>query len=348
MKQLLSAAGSVAFCTTLVAQATTGAIAGKVTDPSGAAATPSTILATNTITHTVHKGSVSARGEYTVAGLPAGTYDLSVPVTAGVFSEARYTAFLQKDLTVEAGRTTPFDIGLKLSLGPLGDAPVALLNGMRARATLPTGPSPRMPDGRPDFSGFWLNTTAGQSQFDGGAAVVMPLLPWAQQAQQERQKKGTFSSLSLCLPAGPIPILPDFPYQFVQNSTMLVMLQDLNFPGWRQIFLDGRPHPALWNPSWFGHSVGTWEGDTLVVDTVGFNDESVLNGAPHTEQLHVIERYTRPDAGHLEIDIVAEDPGAFSTPWKRHLSATLGAKDEEIMEYLCENNVAPRHMQTVR
>jgi len=174
----------------------------------------------------------------------------------------------------------------------------------------------------------------------------MPLLPWAEQAQKERQQKGTFSSLSLCLPAGPIPILPDFPYQFVQNKTMLVMLQDLTSRAGARSFRS-RPHPTLWNPSWFGHSTGTWEGDTLVVDTVGFNDESILNGALTRRSCtssSVSSARTRVTRNRCH----RGGPGAFSSPWKKHLTATLGGKDEEILEYLCENNVAPKHMQTVR
>ena len=122
----------------------------------------------------------------------------------------------------------------------------------------------------------------------------------------------------------------------------------------RPIYLDGRPHPdpktgkmgsRTWNPSWLGHSVGRWEGDTLVIDTVGFNDRSWFMTSPHTEQLHVIERLRRPDLGHLEIDVTAEDPGAFSAPWKRHLIATIGAKDEEIEEFICnEDNIDISHL----
>ena len=80
--------------------------------------------------------------------------------------------------------------------------------------------------------------------------------------------------------------MQEFPYQIVQGNTMVMMLQDLNYPGWRQIFMDGRSHPKEWNPAYFGHSIATWDGDTLVIDSVGFNEETTVMGEPHTEQLH--------------------------------------------------------------
>jgi hypothetical protein len=285
---------------------------------------------------------VSAQGEYTFAQLPAGTYDVSVPVIRGAFTETDYMPFAQNAAAVQAGRTLPLDIAMKVetNLATLGDAPVALLNGMRARTTAPTGPAPRMADGRPDLSGFWLN------ELSNFALPPVPLQPWAEKIRKEREESRAPSPLSLCLPSSPVPIAMPFPYQFVQNQSMIVMLSDLDFPGWNQIFVDGRPHPnpKEWNPAYFGHAIGTWEGDTLVVDVVGFNDLSFLGGAPHTEQLHVVERIRRPDAGHLDIEITAEDPGALTGVWKRHVTATLGGKNEQIMEYLCENNLFPEHV----
>ena len=338
----------IALGASMLGQAGGGTIAGRVTDEHGVVVTGQTVEARNTATGTVYKASIQAQGDYTLSQLPTGKYDVSIASTRGAFTEALYSPFQQKDVAVEAGRTVKLDISMKVqgNLATLGDQPIALLNGMRSRTAIPTGPAPRGPNGKPDLSGFWLNITAGVSQFDGGAPASPPLQPWAEKAQKERQASRAPSPLSLCLPAGPIPIMSDFPYQLVQTSTMLVMLQDLNFPGWRQVFLDGRPHPppTQWNPAYFGHSIGKWEGDTLVVDSVGFNDSGGIGGAPHTEQLHVVERYTRPDAGHLEVDVIIEDPGALTAPWKRHVSATLGGKDEQILEYLCENNVFPQHL----
>ena len=117
-------------------------------------------------------------------------------------------------------------------------------------------------------------------------------------------------------------------------------------PTTRQIFLDGRAHPADPNPTWQGHSIGRWEGDTLVIDTTGYNDKSwlSLSGIPHTEKLHTVERIRRPDYGHIEVEITMDDSGAFTAPWKRTFSATLAPPDEEIMEFICaENNRDANH-----
>jgi hypothetical protein len=109
-------------------------------------------------------------------------------------------------------------------------------------------------------------------------------------------------------------------------------------PGFRQIFLDGRGHPDVWNPAWQGHSIGKWEGDTLVVDTVGFNDQ-VQAGPIHSDQLHVVERMRRPDMAHLEIEITTEDPGAWmpGSVMKQNIHGVL-ALDQEILEFICQEN----------
>ncbi len=94
-----------------------------------------------------------------------------------------------------------------------------------------------------------------------------------------------------------------------------------------------------------GHSIGHWEGDTLVVDTTGFNDRSWLDpqGHPHTEQMHVIERMRRPDLGHLEIEFTIDDPGTYAKPWIIKRVADLDP-DDDVGEYVCENNHDPEHM----
>ncbi len=121
-----------------------------------------------------------------------------------------------------------------------------------------------------------------------------------------------------------------------------MLFEDL--PGVRQIYLDGRAHPNSWKRSWMGHSVGRWEGDTLVVDTVGFNDKSWLGDYSHTAQLHVIERYTRRDLGHMNVQVVMEDPGTFRKPWTVNMVWNL-APGEEMLEYVCtENNRDVIHM----
>ena len=145
----------------------------------------------------------------------------------------------------------------------------------------------------------------------------------------EAQRKQRFASgvtpRSLCLPTG-IVLTRNRSVKFVQTPNLLVILVEGGDPGFRQIFLDGRAHPKDPFPTWQGHSVGRWEGDTLVVDTVGFNDRVSLTLAEHpqTEKMHVVERFRRPDLGRLEIEY-ARRPSAYSKPWK--VRTTLARKE---------------------
>jgi hypothetical protein len=104
--------------------------------------------------------------------------------------------------------------------------------------------------------------------------------------------------------------------------------------------MDGRKHPAELDPTWFGHSIGSFDKDTLVIDSVGFNDKFWFdhNGTPHTEQLHTIERWTRLDLGRLENKVTIDDPGAYSRPWTVTFTARLQAPGDELMEYICQEN----------
>ncbi len=117
----------------------------------------------------------------------------------------------------------------------------------------------------------------------------------------------------------------------------MAILWEGNVPGIVQVFLDGRSHPKDPFPTWMGHSVGRWEGDTLVVDTVGFNAASWLRLFPHTEMLHVVQRYRRPNLARIEKEVTIEDPGSFTKPWKIRDAWDL-APSEEVMEYVCNEN----------
>jgi hypothetical protein len=107
--------------------------------------------------------------------------------------------------------------------------------------------------------------------------------------------------------------------------------------GYRQVFLDGRAHPKDADPSWMGHSSGHWDGDTLAIDTIGFNDRSWLVLYPHTEKLHITESYRRPDLGHLQVQITIEDPETFTRPWRIKNEWVL-APNEDVQEYVCNEN----------
>jgi hypothetical protein len=108
----------------------------------------------------------------------------------------------------------------------------------------------------------------------------------------------------------------------------------------RQIFLDGRKHPSELDPTWFGHSIGWYEKDTLVIDTVGFNDKAWFDGrgTPHTEQMHTVERWTRVDMGHLVTEVLIDDPGAFSHSFTVKYESTLRPPTDDLMEYICQEN----------
>ena len=135
------------------------------------------------------------------------------------------------------------------------------------------------------------------------------------------------------------------PFKLVQTPNLLLILFDFGDPP-RQIYLDGRGHPHDPNPTWAGHSVGNWESDVLVADTIGFNDKGWLFGNdPHTERLRITERFHRLDAGHLEIETTFDDPGTYAKPWATKRVFPLAPKGEDVDEFICnENNKDVQHM----
>jgi hypothetical protein len=150
---------------------------------------------------------------------------------------------------------------------------------------------------------------------------------------------------SRCLPFNVTPF--NFLFnRLVQNRDMLISIVEYDVPGYRQIYIDGREHPKDLELSWTGHSIGKWEGDTLVIDTIGLNDKTWLGEAiPHTDKLRVTTRLRRPDLGHLEIEITYDDPGAFKKPWTTKGVATLNSTNDEVPEFICnENNQDVEHL----
>ena len=169
------------------------------------------------------------------------------------------------------------------------------------------------------------------------------MLPEAEKLFRSRKAKD--DPEANCLPAG-IPRMAPYPWSFASAPGHLFMVFEGNIHSFRQIFMDGRQHPKDLNPTWYGHSIGRWDGDSLVIDTVGFNDLFWFDaiGHPHTEQLHTVERWKRPSFERLTNEVTIEDPGAYSRPFT--LSFTSRLQSGDILEYICqENNRDLQHIQ---
>jgi hypothetical protein len=214
-----------------------------------------------------------------------------------------------------------------------------------AGAKIPQGSAPRTGDGKPDFSGIWSPDRT--FIYDISSALApgesLPLQPWAEALAKSRMSKD--DPEANCMPTG-VPRMAPYPWRIVQTATHMFFLFEGNIHSYRQIFLDGRKHEKDPDPTWYGDSIGAWDGDTLVVDSIGFNDKFWFDfaGHPHTGKLHVIERYRRPDLGHLDFDTTIDDPGAYTKPFTMHGHSTLQA-DTELGEYICnENNLDVPHI----
>ena len=226
------------------------------------------------------------------------------------------------------------------------EAPTLLQGGgVLNNKPAPQGAAPRMRDGKPDLSGIW--NPDRHFIYDISTALkpgeALPLQPWAAELTKKRMSHD--DPEANCLPTG-VPRMAPYPWKIVQTPQLIVFLFEGNIHSYRQIFLDGRGHPDDPDPTWYGDSIGHWDGDTLVVDTVGFNDKFWFDFAahPHTQQLHIVERYRRPDLGHLESEVTIDDPGAYTKPFTMYGHFPLQA-NTEIMEYVCnENNQDVSHI----
>jgi hypothetical protein len=208
-----------------------------------------------------------------------------------------------------------------------------------------SGTAPRTADGKPDLSGLWRPQMNFITDLRKGLkpGSEISLLPWAAKVTAERMSKD--DPEANCLPAG-VPRVAPYPWRIVQTPTHIFFLFEGNIHSYRQIFMNRTSHPKDVNPTWYGDSIGRWEGDTLVVDTVGFNDRFWFDfaGHPHTEQLHTIERYRRLDMGTLEDEVTVEDPGAYAKPFTLLARMPL-LENQEIIEYVCnENNKDVTHI----
>ena len=213
-----------------------------------------------------------------------------------------------------------------------------------------SAPAPRLPDGHPDLSGIWEpngNRYAVDIARDLKPADI-PFQPWAKAVAAERADGSHEAEdpTANCLPPG-IPHMGAAPppWKLVQTPRYVIILHEI-MSTWRQIFLDGRELGEDFTPAWMGYSTGKWEGDTLVVDTKGFNGKAWLDqlGKPTTDALHVVERFRRRDFGHMEIQITIDDPKAYTKPWTVTEEVHL-LTNTELLEFICnENNVDVKHL----
>jgi len=246
--------------------------------------------------------------------------------------------------------------------------------GRGARGANPAAsePTPRLPDGTvnlgrtsADLDGNWdlqyiQNMAdrvpnrpeagargAGRGGPRGGAAseAWIPFLPWSAAVYNYHSKnESKYDPEGFCLPpGGPRLFATPYPMVILQQPELkrIYMIFEGGTHVWREIFMDGRPHPAkdkLQGSSWLGHSVGKWEGDTLVVDVANFNEGTWLDyfGHPHTDQMHVIERWTRTNKATLRYEARIDDPGAYSASWT--VTWDTPWSSDPINEYICQEN----------
>jgi hypothetical protein len=221
----------------------------------------------------------------------------------------------------------------------------------------PEGPTPKLQNGKPDFSGVWarpytpdMSLQVREAKPGGYLYRDLPNMSKDQKGQvqlpfTELGKKqwdaydaanGDYTGS--CMPFGLTRSVnsPD-PLQIMQNDKYVAFLWEQNT--WFHIAKFTSTHNPNATPTWFGESIASWDGDTLVIDTVNFNGRTRLDtiGHPHSDKLHVIERYTRTDLGHIAYEITIDDPVTYTKPWKNVRTFTL-RPDWEIMEYSCEEN----------
>ena len=203
-------------------------------------------------------------------------------------------------------------------------------------------PAPRRSDGKPDITGLWK--VAGGYVVDIARDLKpgeVPFQPWAQALYNERLKNNSKDDPTASCIIGGVPrsdVVP-YPFKIIETSRMTVILYEA-VHSYRQIFTDGRPLPQNDpTPTWFGYSIGKWDGDTFVVETSNIKEGGWLdnNGKPATDALHVTERFHRKDFGRLDLQITIDDRKAYTKPWSILVPFTFQA-DDELMEYICEEN----------
>jgi hypothetical protein len=230
-----------------------------------------------------------------------------------------------------------------------------------------TAPAPRAADGKPDLSGVWHVQAESMEEKrrlfgpDYGKLFVVGMeptttskyardvlvdyrlgeivmTPEAEAIYSRRRQEPETLPTTRCLPAGvPLATLLSEVHKIVQTPGLIIVMHELDAGMSRQIYTDGRSLPReITHPAWLGYSVGRWEGDTLVVDTIGFNDRTWLDvpGHPHSDAMRVTERYRRRDVGHLDVEITIDDRKSYNKPFTLKVTHLLEV-DSDMLEYVC-------------
>jgi hypothetical protein len=198
-------------------------------------------------------------------------------------------------------------------------------------------PTPRSSDGHPDLSGFWQGPLL-RTMF---ASVGGPPLTPAGQAAYQYNLTQSVNPEGLCLFAGiPRASISGVPFEILQTPTRVAFLYEL-MTTWRSIPVDGRQHPANLDGTFFGNGIGKWDGDTFVIDSIGFKERLSWiddDAHPHSDAMHVVERWHRPDFDHLEHEVTVEDPKFYTKPWTFKRVFTHMPPGQELMEFACDEN----------
>jgi len=264
--------------------------------------------------------------------LPDGTPNLGrVPGEKGVWN-VPYITNMGERVIEEDGKTYvekhPPTVGRGRGAAPGGGLADAPLGGGLANAPLGGGEG-----------------TGGGGRGGAKAEPQVPFQPWAAAVYNYHAANNSkYDPEGYCLPpGGPRLMATPYPMEIIQlpEQKRIMMVFEGATHVWREIYMDGRPHPQGddLNPTYLGHSVGRWEGDALVVDVVGFNENTWMDyfGHPHTDMLHVVEKFSRPTKNTLAYEAMVDDPGAYTKPFTVRWSINWNSTGE-LTEYICQEN----------
>jgi hypothetical protein len=229
------------------------------------------------------------------------------------------------------------------TLGTIGAGVAGETSTPAAKAA---GPAPRLPSGRPDLNGVWdhayvpdMGESNGRDPGLQRGAGALPYSPAgaASIASYDPARNGDYTGM--CMPFGLMRSMnAPYPLQIIQNDRYVAFLFEQST--WFHVvpFRDGHTAAAAANPTWFGESIARWDGDTLVVDTTGFNGYTRLDtrGNPHSDRLHMVQRFQRLDAGRIAYTVTIDDPVYYTRSWSNERTLTL--TDSDLIEYSCEEN----------